>query len=125
DSLLSQKAITTYPGKSYYMGYGLNYQINPKWEISYDGRLSLNPGESHSTNNSLIREISTDKLHSNTTTLGDNKNRSFFISQGVSGKLSIDSLGSEWTTDLSYNYSRNTTMQEFTNQLTFPVTNSS
>ena len=125
DSLLSQKAITTYPGKSYYLGYGLNYQVSKKWEISYDGRLSLNPGESHSTNNSLIRQISTDKLVSSTTTLGDNKNNSFFISQGVSGKLSIDSLGSEWTTDLSYNFSRNKTNQGFTNQVTFPFTNNS
>ncbi len=125
DSLLSQKAITTYPGKSYYLGYGLNYQLSKKWEISYDGRLSLNPGESHSTNNSLIRQISTDKLVSSTTTLGDNKNNSFFISQGVSGKLSIDSLGSEWTTDLSYNFSRNKTDQGFTNQVTFPFTNNS
>ena len=125
DSLLSQKAVTIYPAKSYYLGYGLNYQLSKKWEISYDGRLSLNPGESHSTNNSLIREISTDKLISNTTTLGDNKNRSFFMSQGVSGKLSIDSLGSEWTTDIAYNFSRNTTSQGFINELTFPVTNSS
>lgn len=125
DSLLSQKAITTYPGKSYYLGYGLNYQVSKKWEISYDGRLSLNPGESHSTNNSLIRQISRDKLVSSTTTLGDNKNNSFFISQGVSGKLSIDSLGSEWTTDLSYNFSRNKTNQGFTNQVTFPFTNNS
>lgn len=125
DSMLSQKAITTYPGKSYYLGYGLNYQLNKKWEISYDGRLSLNPGESHSRNNSLITKISTDQLVSNNTTLGDNKNRSFFISQGVSGKLSIDSLGSEWTTDIAYNYSRNKTNQNFINELIFPIMNSS
>lgn len=120
DSMLSQKATTTFPGKTYYFGYGLNFQISKKWEISYDGRFSLNPGESHSTNNSLIRQISSDKIVTNNTTFGNNKNNPFFLSQGVSAKLSIDSLGSEWSTDISYNFSGNKTTQDFTNQLLFP-----
>ncbi|MEO9013340.1 MAG: TonB-dependent receptor, partial [Ginsengibacter sp.] len=121
DSLLSQKARTTYPGNNYYLGYGLNYQLNKKWSISYDGRVSLSDGHSLSTNNSLISKISTGSILTNNITEVDNKNNAFSLSQGLSGKLSIDSLGSEWTNDISYNYSPNKTIQNFNTGYTVPV----
>ncbi|MEO6949828.1 MAG: outer membrane beta-barrel protein, partial [Ginsengibacter sp.] len=121
DSILSQNARTTYPGNNYYLGYGLNYQLNKKWTISYDGRVSLNNGHSISANTSLINQISSDKTLSSNTTNVDNNNNSFFLSQGVSGKYSIDSLGSEWTNDISFNFSPNKTIQNFSTDFTLPA----
>ena len=121
DSMLSQNARTTYPGDNYYLGYGLNYQLNKKWEISYDGRLSLNNGQSISTNTSLINKISSGNELINNRSNVQNNNKSFFLSQGISGKYSIDSLGSEWTNDISFNYSPNKTYQNFSTDFILPA----
>ena len=34
DSMLSQDAFTKYPGHSYFIGYGITYRLNKKWEIN-------------------------------------------------------------------------------------------
>ena len=121
DSLLSQDAGTVYPGNNYYLGYGINYQLNKKWELSYDGRISLSDAQNQSTNTSSISKISNGEILINNITDVANKNNVFFLSQGISGKLSIDSLGSEWTNDISYNYSPNKTLQDFTTDFTLPL----
>ncbi|MEO9004649.1 MAG: outer membrane beta-barrel protein [Ginsengibacter sp.] len=122
DSLLSQDARTTYPGNSYYLGYGISYQLNKKWEVSYDGRVSLGDDHSQSINGSVISKISTGDILTNNSTKVTNKNNDLFLSQGISTKLSIDSLGSEWTNDISYNYSPNKTQQDFITDFTKPST---
>ena len=50
-----------------------------------------------------------------------NDGNTFNISQGFSSKYKIDSTGSEWTTDLSYNYSPNNSNQSFSNTFIFPA----
>ncbi len=121
DSLLSQDAFTTYPGTNFYAGFGASYQLSKKWEISYDGRFS--PGDAHnsSTNRSSIMQISTDKLLVDNIADVSNKNNTAFFSQGVSSKLTLDSAGSEWTNDISYNYSPNNTIQNYTTNFIVPV----
>ncbi len=121
DSMLSQNAKTIYPGNNYYLGYGISYQLNKKWEVSYDGRVSLSDAINQSTNTSSINKISNGNLLINNTTDVSNKNNIFFLSQGISAKLRIDSLGSEWTNDISYNYSPNKTLQDFTTNFTLPL----
>ncbi|MEP6582735.1 MAG: outer membrane beta-barrel family protein [Ginsengibacter sp.] len=124
DSLLSQDAFTVYPGNTYYLGYGINRQLNKKWELSYDGRMSLSDAHNQSENTSRISKISSDETFADNIALVTNKNNSFFLSQGVSSKLKIDSLGSEWTNDISYNYSPNNTDQNFTTNFLLPVISS-
>ncbi len=121
DSILSQDAFTTYPGNTYYIGFGTSYQLNKKWELSYDGRLSLGDAHNQSENNSQISKVSDAKILADNIALVSNKNNTFFLSQGVSSKLAIDSLGSEWTNDISYNYSPNNTDQSFTTNFLIPV----
>lgn len=120
DSVLSQDARTIYPGNSYYLGYGANYQLNKKWEVSYDGRVSLSNGKTQSSNSSVISKISTGNILTDNNTGVFNHNNELFLSQGISGKLSIDDLGSEWTNDISYNYSPNKTMKDFSTVFTDP-----
>ncbi len=124
DSLLSQEAFTKYPGNTYYLGFGTTYQLNKKWEITYDGRFSLNDALNKSKNNSQISKISNDEILGDNIAFVSNKNNSFFLSQGVSSKLTIDSLGSEWTNDISYNYSPNNTDQHFTTNFLLPAVTS-
>jgi iron complex outermembrane receptor protein len=113
DSLLSQDAFTKYPTNSYYVGFGLGYQFNKKWELSYDGRLNYNSSNNNSNNLSQIQQISTGAIVESNITAVDNEGTNYGINQGLSLKHKMDSLGSEWTTDLSYTYSPNSTDQHF------------
>jgi hypothetical protein len=120
DSMLRQDAVTIYPGNNYYLGYGMSYELNKKWEVSYDGRITLNDSHNSSVNESTISEISSTNISVNNIADVSNKNNSFFLSQGISSKLKIDSLGSEWTNDISYNYTHGTTGQQFITNFTKP-----
>ncbi len=123
DSLLSQDAYTRYPATYGYLGYGASYEVNKKWEIDYDGRLSANHSTNSTLNQSLISKVSTGALVSSSLADIDNNNRSLFLSQDFSAKYKIDSLGSEWETELSYNYNRIKSSQLFSNLSgTSPVT---
>src|SRR5215203_4995478 len=114
DSLLSQEAFTRYSANTYYLGYGLSYGINKKWEISYDGRLSYNDQNNRSTNLSLTSKTGSSQISSANLTNVQNKNTNYNITQGANLKYKLDSLGSEWTTDLSFTYSPNNSDQFFT-----------
>ncbi|MGB8193344.1 MAG: TonB-dependent receptor [Chitinophagaceae bacterium] len=104
DSLLSQDAFTKYPATSYYAGYGLGYQLNTKWEINYDGRLSFNASKNRSTNLSEISKISNNELITRNEALVNNKARTFNVNQSVVLKYKMDTLGSEWSNDVSFTY---------------------
>jgi outer membrane receptor protein involved in Fe transport len=113
DSLLSQNALTKYPTNSYYAGYGLAYQLNKKWEINYDGRISLNRFNNSSNNLSEIKKISTNELVTNNKADVINKGNSLNVSQSFSTKYKWDSLGSEWDADISYSFAPSNSNQDF------------
>jgi iron complex outermembrane receptor protein len=112
DSLLSQDALTVYPSNSYYIGYGLNYQLTKKWELGYDGRFSYNNPKNYSTNYSQTSGITTHQMATANQAFVQNSSTNYNITQGLNAKYKIDSLGSEWTTDLSYTFSPNKTDQD-------------
>jgi iron complex outermembrane recepter protein len=113
DSLLGQDAFTRYPTNSYYVGYGGGYELTKKWEINYDGRLSLNDFSNRTVNQSKINRISTGELLTSNEALVRNNGKSFNLNQGISLKHRFDSLGSEWTTDVSYTYAPTNSDQFF------------
>jgi hypothetical protein len=112
DSVLSQDAFTKFPANSYYVGFGVGYQINKKWDINYDGRFNLNESQNSSTNLSQIIKISTGQVVESNEALVQNRGRNFNLTQGLTLKYKLDSLGSEWGTDISYTYSPNKTDQQ-------------
>ena len=120
DTVLTQDALTKYPANSYYIGYGFNYEVNSKWEVNYDGRLSYNVGKTNSSNESIIRKISSNQTAGNNTALINNSSKSYSINQGFNVKYKIDSAGSEWVTDLSFTYSPNNTDQFFSTNIFTP-----
>jgi iron complex outermembrane receptor protein len=120
DSLLSQDALTVYPSHGFYMGYGFNYQLNKKWEISYDGRVNINRSNNNSTNPSIIKKLSTNQLITSNEALVNNKGKSLNVTNGMNLKYKIDSLGSEWSNDVSFTYAPNKTEQNFVTNFTTP-----
>lgn len=121
DSLLSQDALTKYPASSYYIGYGLGYQLNKKWEISYDGRINYNRFKNSSVNQSEIEKISTGELVTSNEANVINKGNSLNLSQSFSTKYKWDSVGSEWSTDLSYTFAPSNSNQDFTTLFSKPL----
>lgn len=121
DSVLRQDAVTKYPANSYYLGYGINYAINDKWEWSYDGRLSYNINKSNSINESIKQQLSTEQVSTRNLASINNNGKNFSINQGLNLKYKMDSAGSTWTTDLSFTYSPNNTDQLFSTTFQQPV----
>ena len=122
DSVLKQDAVTKYPAYSYYLGYGINYAINDKWEWSYDGRISYNINKSNSENESIKQRISSGGISAQNNARINNNAKSYSLNQGFNLKYKLDSLGSSWTTDLSYTYSPNNTDQLFATTFVLPNT---
>ncbi len=120
DSVLTQSAFTKYPTNTYYLGYGIVYTLNKKWDLNYDGRISLNRSANHSENNSQIKEISTNKVFVANDAFVNNKTRNYNITQSASLKHKIDSAGSEWSTDVSYNYAPNNNEQLLRTEFSIP-----
>lgn len=112
DSALAQQATTVFPGKNIYTGFGMGWQ-KKKWDLQYDGRISYNLNRNYSDNNNMIKVLSTGSTSRNYWNNVNNDGRNVFISQGGSAKYKIDTTGSEWSSDLSYNYSSNDLDQQF------------
>ncbi len=121
DSLLSQDAFSLYPTKNYFLGFGISFPAGKKWELSYDGRINYSDFVNSTNNLSLIKKISTGIIKTNNTTNVINDGNNFNLSQSFTAKYKIDTSGSEWTTDLSYNYSPSTSNQNFNTSFLLPA----
>ncbi|MEO8404684.1 MAG: outer membrane beta-barrel protein [Chitinophagaceae bacterium] len=121
DSLLSQDAGTKYPSDSYYAGFGISFQLNKKWDLSYDGRISLNNFDNKTNNRSIISKISTGQVLTNNLAKVGNNGSSFLLTNGITTRYKIDSLGSEWSNDISYTYARNNADQDFVTLFDIPT----
>lgn len=114
--LLSQQAYNVYPGNVYFMGYGINRELNEKWNVSYDGRISYNNSFNETENNNAFKNITKDSVLGSTLATLKSDNRSFFLNQDIASTYKIDTSGSEWTNAFSYNYSSTTIDQLFHTQ---------
>ena len=121
DSLLSQDATTIYPTNSYFFSFGINYILNKKWELNLDTRVNFSDFLNTTDNNSTISKISANKVLTHNISNVTNNGNSFYVSQGTNLKYKIDSLGSEWTTDLNYNYAPNNSNQNFITTYDIPI----
>jgi hypothetical protein len=122
DSLLNQDAFTKYPSNVYYIGYGIGYELNKKWEVTYDGRASLNDFNNKTNNPSSINKISTSQIITDNLNKVSNNGNSFILTNGLSTKYKMDSLGSEWTNDFSFTYAHNKSDQFFSTRFYIPST---
>lgn len=115
DTVLKQTAKTLSPNKSGYIGFGLGRNWTDRFELNYDARIS---GQSflNSTNNaSILEKISAKKNLSSIASLVENDGSNFNFNQSVRSKLKLDSLGGEWTIDISYNFIQSNTDQTYNN----------
>ncbi len=121
DSLVSQKSYTTYPTFNNYIGGGLDYAVKKNFNIGYDLRISNNIGKSNAANPIDIVNAQNGTLLEKNESNIFNKNRSLYIGNELSSKYKIDSLGSEWQTELDYYYYKSKNDQTYLNQSILPV----
>lgn len=120
DTILKQSARTVYPGDSYYGSFGITWQLNKKWDLTYDINLSYSDSRNRSNNSNIIQKISTSQILSNSLNNVLNKGNTFFAGTGIELKNKIDTAGSEWVTNLYYSRSKNNSDQDFITQYFSP-----
>jgi hypothetical protein len=120
DSMLSQDAVTRYPGNNLYASYGITYDLNKKWEITYDAEASYNKFNNSSENENNILKVSTSQLLSNSLNNVNNNGSSLMLGTSFKSKYKIDTLGSEWENDTWYSHTTNKSDQLFSTIYTSP-----
>lgn len=113
DTMLNQDAYTKYESKSFYGSFGTTWQLNKKWELTYDGDLNYNKYDNNSDNKNSIKKISTSQMLSNSLNTVTNDGYSLSIGSGLETKYKIDTLGSEWTNDTYFTHSIGRSDQDF------------
>jgi len=121
DSVLAQNAFTKYPAKNFYLGYGLGFELNNNWELNYDGRFSYNRNNNKSSNLSEISGVTSGQLASSNIADVGTKTYNLNISQSLTVKKKLDTLGSDWTTDLALTFTPNEANQDFTTTFINPA----
>jgi hypothetical protein len=110
---LRQEAFNRNPGQGIYGGYSLSFEPRPQWELSLDGRSAYNANRPRSTNESIISQRADGAVLTDNINTLRNLGKNFFANQGLRLKRNLDSLGSEWTSDLAYNFARYDGTQDF------------
>ena len=117
DSVLRQEARAVKPNHSVNLGYGFGKTIKEKWELNYDGRMSQNKFDNTTNNLSFLRQLSTNQNTGNLQSYVNNKGTNNFMNQSFRVKLKLDTVGGEWVNDLSFNFSKSSTDQNYSNLL--------
>jgi len=121
DSLLAQRSYTTYPSINNYIGAGADIAFTKKFNAAYDVRISNSNNKSDALNNIDIFNTSTQALIGINRSDIYNSSNAFFINNSITSKYKIDSIGSEWTAELNYNYFSNTNTQDYINHYILPA----
>jgi hypothetical protein len=117
DSVLRQEARAVKPNHSVNLGYGFGKTIKEKWELNYDGRMSQNKFDNTTNSNSFLHQISNNQNTGNLQSYVNNKGTNNFINQSFRVKLKLDTVGGEWVNDISFNFSKSSTDQNYSNLL--------
>src|SRR5258705_1175663 len=105
DSLLSQDAFTKYPAKGAYTAFGITWELEKKWELTYDGDLNYNKYHNRSENRNSILKLSSNQVLSNSLNTVENDGFNLSLGSGIETKYNIDTLGSDWKNDTYYTHS--------------------
>jgi iron complex outermembrane receptor protein len=113
DTAISQDAFTKYHSPSYYLGYGYNNALTKKFTLDYSGNIAYNRIDNKTSNQSTITDTSLHQVLSNSLNRVGNKGNNFYWGNGAEGTLKLDTLGSEWESNIWYSYSRNENSQSY------------
>lgn len=119
DTLLAQQSSTLYTTATHFIGGGAGFAFSPRFDIAYDMRLNITDNDNRAVSANAFSKAGTDFFRSRTP-IG-NSGRTLFTSHSLSLTWKIDSSGSEWATDVGYNYAGNPNRQLYTNEYALPA----
>jgi len=122
DTLLEQRSYTKYSPITNYFGGGFNIAFTKKFSIAYDIRVTATNNNSLATSDNDVSSDVTQNKFLQTQSPITNTGNSIVISNTVFSKYKIDSLGSEWTNEIDYTYSKNNNTQLYTINYILPAT---
>ena len=114
-ALLAQRSYTTYPTVNNYINAGIDVQFTSRFNAGYNLSMSNSNGKSYAVNDIDISKDASAALIGKNSSYINNKNKTTYIGNDFSAKYKIDTLGSEWTAELEYNYYRNRNNQLYKN----------
>lgn len=120
-SLITQQSYTSYPTTNNYLNGGIDVQLTPKFSSAYDLRMSYTNGKSHALNGIDISKDPSPVIIGKNMSDIDNSNKTTYLGSNISTKYKIDTLGSEWTTQVDYNYYGNRNTQFYKNNYYLPA----
>jgi iron complex outermembrane recepter protein len=121
DTLLSQKSSTRYSTITSYVGAGIDLEFSKKFDLAYDMRLIGNHNSSKALSiNDFTQTGSQSEFYQSQTAIS-NIGRSFFISNELSAKYKIDSVGSGLSNEIDYNYTNNKSALSYTDNYILPM----
>ncbi len=122
-NILNQNSYTTNPSNAISSGFGLGREIKQKWTLNYDGRLSYSANTNETYTQSIIKNRPSETILSKNDNGLNNKTSNFFLNQGFATKYKLDTVGSEWTTDINFNFSNNVGAQDYATTFAIPQLN--
>jgi iron complex outermembrane receptor protein len=122
--ILENYTYNTNPSQSIFTSFGASIDLSKRLEVGYDARANLNLNKTFNDNSSDINtaNVNAENVSKNTNSL-QNATQGYTIAQGIFSKLKLDDKGSEWRTDISFNYFQNNGHQDYQTQFLFPNTN--
>jgi hypothetical protein len=120
DSMLAQNAYTKYEADSWFASHSIVFPVGKKWDFDFSNSASLNDYNNNTDNRSQIKKISNSQTVTDNLNLVGNDGYSLNLRSSASGKLKIDSLGSEWANDIFYNYTKNKGEQTISSEFITP-----
>jgi iron complex outermembrane recepter protein len=118
-----QQSYTKFPAATNYMGGGLDYKINEKWNINYDVKFTANNNRSGVQNDiDFVDKNNRTTIFRKNQSLISNTGPTYFLGNSIATKYKIDSLGSEWASSLDYSYFKNNNQQHYDNLTFLPIT---
>ncbi len=120
DTLLKQNSSTKYSPITNYIGGGIDYAFNKNFNIAYDLRLTANDNSSRAlSKNDFTDANSQNEFFKSETPISNNGN-ALSVFNTLSSKYKLDSIGSEWTNEIDYTYSKSNNTQLYTNTYQLP-----
>lgn len=124
DTVLAQHAYTKYPSVSNFINAGIDYEVNKNLNVSYSTRVSLGKNNNNSSNDiQLIPPFQSNPL-AVSQALAANRNNNFNFNNDLDLDLKLDSVGSSWKNEFTFNINNSKSRQHYDNILLEPIDSS-
>lgn len=120
-AFIAQQSYTTYPTTNNYLNGGIDYQFTPKFNATYDLRMSSTNGKSLAVSGIDVSKNPYPAVFAKNISGINSTNKTTYLGSNISTKYKIDSLGSEWTSQFDYSYYGNRNTQSYKNTYYLPV----